>query len=169
LLSLADKAILDSQIELAKRVIERALAAARKSESDDLVKQATLAWSELEQPFTDEVKERARQRLRERDISPPAKSSAPSSDATGGANGNRAGADEAPRIGLIERSSLISFLRAEKLMAEKWGTFCCFQEAFFCHQFFCHSDLANDVLVFRNEIRMPAPTRTNVKETSHAI
>jgi len=48
LLSLADKAILDSQIELAKRVIERALAAARKSESDDLVKHATLVWSELE-------------------------------------------------------------------------------------------------------------------------
>ena len=71
-LSLANKAILDSQIELAKRVIERALAAARKSESDDLVKQATLVWSELEQPFTDEVKERARQRLRERDISPSA-------------------------------------------------------------------------------------------------
>ncbi len=64
LLSLADRAILDSQIELAKRVIERALAAARKSESDDLVKQATLVWSELEQPLTDEVKERARQRLR---------------------------------------------------------------------------------------------------------
>jgi len=72
LLSLADKAILDSQIELSKRVIERALAAARKSESDDLVKQATLVWSELEQPLTDEVKERARQRLRERDISPSA-------------------------------------------------------------------------------------------------
>jgi hypothetical protein len=48
------------------------MAAARKSESDDLVKQATLVWSELEQPFTDEVKERARQRLGERDISPPA-------------------------------------------------------------------------------------------------
>jgi len=72
LLSLADKAILDSQIELAKRVVERALAAARKSESDDLVKQATLVWSELEQPLTDEVKARARQRLRERDISPSA-------------------------------------------------------------------------------------------------
>jgi len=66
LLSLADKAILDSQIELAKRVIERALAAARKSESDDLVKQATLLWGELEQPLTDEMKERARQRLGER-------------------------------------------------------------------------------------------------------
>jgi hypothetical protein len=72
LLCLADKAILDSQIELAKRVIERALAAVRKSESDDLVKQATLVWSELEQPLTDEVKARARQRLRERDISPSA-------------------------------------------------------------------------------------------------
>ena len=48
LLSLAGKAILDSQIELPKRVIERALAAARKSESDDLVKQATLVWSKLE-------------------------------------------------------------------------------------------------------------------------
>jgi hypothetical protein len=49
LLSLADKAILDSEIELAKRIVERALAAARKSESDALVKQATLMWSELEQ------------------------------------------------------------------------------------------------------------------------
>lgn len=65
LLSLADKAILDSQTELAKRVVERALAAARKSESDDLVKQATLLWGELEQPLTDEVKERARERLGE--------------------------------------------------------------------------------------------------------
>jgi len=69
LLSLADKAILDSQTELAKRVVERALAAARKSESDDLVKQATLLWGELEQPLADEVKERARQRLGEREIS----------------------------------------------------------------------------------------------------
>jgi len=66
LLSLADKAILDSQTELAKQVVERALAAARKSESDGLVKQATLLWGELEQPLTDEVKERARQRLGER-------------------------------------------------------------------------------------------------------
>ena len=66
LLSLADKAILDSQTELAKQVVERALAAARKSESDALVKQATLLWSELEQPLTDEVKERARQRLGDR-------------------------------------------------------------------------------------------------------
>jgi hypothetical protein len=65
LLSLADKAILDSEIELAKRIVGRALAAARKSESDDVVKQATLVWSELEQPLTDEVKEKARQRLRE--------------------------------------------------------------------------------------------------------
>jgi hypothetical protein len=48
LLSLADKAILDSEIELAKRVIESALAAARKSESDDLVKQVTSLWIELE-------------------------------------------------------------------------------------------------------------------------
>ena len=72
LLSLADKAILDSQIELAKRIVERALAAARKSESDDLVKQVTSLWIELEQPLTDEVKERARQRLGERDISPSA-------------------------------------------------------------------------------------------------
>ncbi len=67
LLSLADNAILDSQIELAKRIIERALAAARKSESDDLVKQVTSLWIELEQPLTDEVKQKARQRLRERE------------------------------------------------------------------------------------------------------
>jgi len=33
---------------------------------------AMLLWSELEQPFTNEVKERTRQRLRERDISPSA-------------------------------------------------------------------------------------------------
>jgi len=65
LLSLANKAIVDSQTELAKRVVERALAAARKSETDDLVKQATLLWSELQQPLTDEAKERARQRLRD--------------------------------------------------------------------------------------------------------
>jgi len=72
LLSLVDKAILDSQTELAKRVVERALAAARKSESEDLVKQITLLWSELEQPLTDKVKERARQRLGQRRISPSA-------------------------------------------------------------------------------------------------
>jgi hypothetical protein len=30
-----------------------------------MVKQATLLWSELMQPLTDEVKERARQRLRQ--------------------------------------------------------------------------------------------------------
>ncbi|MCL4207552.1 MAG: hypothetical protein KJ000_34135 [Pirellulaceae bacterium] len=52
LLSLADKAILDSEIELAKRIVERALAAARKSESDALVKQATLLWSELERDIS---------------------------------------------------------------------------------------------------------------------
>jgi len=63
-LSIVNRAIVDARAELGKRVAERALAAARKSESDDLVKQATLLWSELEQPLTDEVKERARQRLR---------------------------------------------------------------------------------------------------------
>jgi len=71
-LGIADLAIVDSQTDLANRVAERALAAARKSESDELVKQATLLWSELQQPVTEEVKERARQRLRERGLSPPA-------------------------------------------------------------------------------------------------
>jgi len=66
LLEIADQAIVDSQIDLAKRVAERALAAARKSESYDLDKQATLLWSELQQPLTEEVKERARQRIRGR-------------------------------------------------------------------------------------------------------
>jgi hypothetical protein len=68
LLEIADQAIVDSQIELANRVAARALAAARKSESDELVKQATLLLSELMQPVTEEVKERAR----ERGLSPPA-------------------------------------------------------------------------------------------------
>jgi hypothetical protein len=62
-LSIVNRAIVDARAELGKRVAERALAAARKSESDDLVKQATLLWSELEQPLTDEVQEKARQRL----------------------------------------------------------------------------------------------------------
>jgi hypothetical protein len=66
LLEIADQAIVDSQIDLAKRVAERALAAARKSESYDLDKQATLLWSELQQPLTEEVKERVRQRIRGR-------------------------------------------------------------------------------------------------------
>ena len=63
-LVLVDKAIVDSQVELAKRVAQLALAAARKSESEDLERQATLLWTELALPLTDEGKERARQRLR---------------------------------------------------------------------------------------------------------
>jgi hypothetical protein len=66
LLGIADQAIVDAQIELAKRVAERALAAARKSEAEELVKQATLLCGELQQPLTEEVKERARQRIRGR-------------------------------------------------------------------------------------------------------
>jgi len=64
-LTIADKAIVESQADRAKGAAERALAAARKSESEDMVKQATLLWSELMQPLTDEVKERARHRLRQ--------------------------------------------------------------------------------------------------------
>jgi len=64
-LGIADQAIVDAQPDLANRAAERALAAARKSESEDMIKQATLLWSELMQPLTDEVKERARHRLRQ--------------------------------------------------------------------------------------------------------
>jgi hypothetical protein len=68
-LALADQAILDSRVDLAKRLAGLALAAARKSPSADLVKQATLLCGELEQPLTDAVKEKARQRLSERGVS----------------------------------------------------------------------------------------------------
>ena len=68
-LALADQAILDSRVDLAKRLAGLALAAARKSPSADVVKQATLLCGELEQPLTDAVKEKARQRLSERGVS----------------------------------------------------------------------------------------------------
>jgi hypothetical protein len=58
-----------AQPDLAKRVAARAFAAARKSDSDKLVKQATLL-SERMQLVTEE--ERARLRIRERGVSPPA-------------------------------------------------------------------------------------------------
>jgi hypothetical protein len=68
-LTIADKAIVDSQGERAKRLAALALAVARKSESADLVKQATLLCGELAQPLTDAVKDKARQRLSERGVS----------------------------------------------------------------------------------------------------
>ncbi len=47
-LALAKRAVSNSQRELGRRVAERALAAARQSESGELVRQATLLWSELQ-------------------------------------------------------------------------------------------------------------------------
>ncbi len=62
-LMLADKAILASQPELAKRLALLALKGARKSNSGDLVNDATLLMSELEQPISDVLRDKARQRL----------------------------------------------------------------------------------------------------------
>jgi len=62
-LMLADKAILASQAELAKRLSVLALKGARKSNSDDLVNDATLLMSQLSQPISDELSAKARQRL----------------------------------------------------------------------------------------------------------
>ena len=58
LLSAPAKAAYDEQLRAQLRT-QAALAAARKSESDDLVKQITLLWSELKQPLTDEVRTKA--------------------------------------------------------------------------------------------------------------
>ena len=62
-LMLADKAILASQAELAKRLAVLALKGARKSNSDDLVSDATLLMNELSQPISDALRDKARQRL----------------------------------------------------------------------------------------------------------
>lgn len=62
-LVLADKAILASQAELAKRLALLALKGARKSNLGDLVSDATLLMSELDQPISDALKDKARQRL----------------------------------------------------------------------------------------------------------
>jgi hypothetical protein len=62
-LMLADKAILASQAELAKRLSVLALKGARKSNSDDLVNDATLLMNELSQPISDALRDKARQRL----------------------------------------------------------------------------------------------------------
>ncbi len=62
-LKLADKAILASQAELAKRLSVLALKGARKSNSDDLVNDATLLMNELGQPISDALRDKARQRL----------------------------------------------------------------------------------------------------------
>jgi hypothetical protein len=69
-LTVADKAILDSQAEHAKRLVTLALSAARQAESPELEKQATLLLVELAQPITDATKDKARQRLSERGVSP---------------------------------------------------------------------------------------------------
>lgn len=62
-LSLADQAVLDSQSDAAKRLAALAFAAARKSESPDLIGQATLLMVDLKQPISEPMKDRARQRL----------------------------------------------------------------------------------------------------------
>ena len=56
----ADKAILDSQAELARRLAVLALKAARESNSDDLVTDATLLMSELGQRISDALKDKAK-------------------------------------------------------------------------------------------------------------
>jgi hypothetical protein len=71
-LAIADKAILDSQGEVAKRLVTLALTAARTAKLDEETKQATLLLIELAQPLTDAVKAKARQRLSERGDAGPA-------------------------------------------------------------------------------------------------
>ena len=65
-----DRAILDSQAELAKRLVALALTSARKAASPELEKRATLLLVELAQPITDAAKDKARQRLSERRVCP---------------------------------------------------------------------------------------------------
>ena len=69
-LTLAYRAIVDSQTELAKQVAQCAPVAARKSGSEDLVRRVTLLWSDLARSLTDDVEEQAYQRLLERNITP---------------------------------------------------------------------------------------------------
>jgi len=59
-LMIADKAILATQAELAKRLAVLALKGARKSNSDG---DATLLMNELSQPISDALRDKARQRL----------------------------------------------------------------------------------------------------------
>ncbi len=61
-LMFADKAILDSQAELASRLARLALRAARDSESPDLVTDATLLMSELATGISDGLRDKAKQR-----------------------------------------------------------------------------------------------------------
>ena len=65
-LKFADKAILDSQAELAKRLAVLALRAARESKSADLVGDATMRMIELDEGISDALKDKARQRLDQR-------------------------------------------------------------------------------------------------------
>jgi hypothetical protein len=65
-LKLADRAIANSKADLAKRLALLALKLARKSNSDDLVNDATLRIGELDEPLTDALRDKARQRTEER-------------------------------------------------------------------------------------------------------
>jgi len=58
-----DRAIVDGDQESAKRAGTLALASARKSGENDLAKVATLRFIEVQSPLTDEVKDKARQRI----------------------------------------------------------------------------------------------------------
>ena len=60
---MAFRAILDSQVELAKRLTTLALTAARKADAEDVKKEATLLLVALEQPISDRLREKARQFL----------------------------------------------------------------------------------------------------------
>jgi len=65
-LMFADKAILDSQAELASRLAVLALRAARDSESPGLVTDATVLMSELATGISDGLRDKAKQRLDKR-------------------------------------------------------------------------------------------------------
>ncbi len=62
-LKLADQAMIDSRADVAKRLAVLALKLARKSKSADLVDDATMRMLELDQPITDALIEKAKQRL----------------------------------------------------------------------------------------------------------
>ncbi len=62
-LTVTDRAIVDSQAELARRLAELALKVARGSDSPELIQRVTLRLIEVRGPMTEALKHQARQRL----------------------------------------------------------------------------------------------------------
>ena len=76
-LTVLDRAIADSNEDVAKKLAAMALTAARKSDDFELTKQATLRFAELQSPLSDAMKEKARQRLNRAEPPPPSTTRGP--------------------------------------------------------------------------------------------